>query len=90
MTLRLDAPCSKCGSVNDAHTVPSEPDLIPENDDLSMCLYCGHVTAYVVMDRVVMGLRELTEEEAREVAADTDMQAMERTRERMMADHDRP
>lgn len=90
MTARFNAPCSKCGSVNDAHTVPEEPELSPKNDDLSLCLYCGHVTAYVVMDGTLMGLRELTEEEATEVAADEAMQEMERTRQRVMAHRDRP
>ncbi len=55
--------CLNCGKENDGHTNPEDESAVPTTDDLSVCLYCGDVSAYVVSDDDVFSLRELTPQE---------------------------
>lgn len=62
------SPCPSCGkSLNRCGSRSGERG--PQPGDLSVCLYCGHLSVYG--DDV--GLRELTDAEVVEVAGDADM-----------------
>lgn len=38
--------CAHCGKTLDDATNPMEPDSIPGEGDLSICLYCHHITIF--------------------------------------------
>lgn len=65
----LGVACLKCGVVNDGHTRPDDPEDIPEDGDLAVCLYCAHLMEFSVEDGK-LGYRELSPEDMAEALAD--------------------
>lgn len=53
------APCKKCGHIGNAATCANKPGAVPKAGDLTICIRCGHVSAF----REDRTLRELTEGE---------------------------
>ncbi len=58
--------CTSCGYVSDAVTSPFSGGHEPSPGDLSICIACGHLTAFAAD----LTLRELTEVERRQAEAD--------------------
>jgi len=56
--------------------VDNKEDDKPASGDVTVCLYCGHIMAFAED----LSLRELTNEEAREVAGDKRILAIQRAR----------
>lgn len=83
MTTMANITCTKCGAKNDAHTEARDETAVPKNGDLSICLYCGHITAYVVSPEGIT-VRELTEEEAADIAKSDYIQALVMARKKVM------
>jgi hypothetical protein len=71
--------CPKCGYVTDS-LGQADGDGVPRPGDVSLCLKCGHLTAFAED----LSLRELTDDERQAVAEDEDIQAIERTRQAVM------
>jgi hypothetical protein len=62
------SPCPNCRrSIDTCHSASGERG--PQSGDLSICLYCGHLSAY----GDDMALRELTDAEVVEVAGDPEL-----------------
>lgn len=55
-------------------------DQLPSSGDITICLYCGHVMAFADD----LSLRELTDEEVREIAGDPRIIAAQRARAGVM------
>lgn len=55
--------CPGCGVVNDGVSHLNEPDILPEEGAVNICVYCAHVGVYIVEDGR-LGLRNPTPEEA--------------------------
>lgn len=72
--------CVSCGYVTDSATEPYAPGLSPSSGDISICLRCGHIAAF----DDDLSLRELTAEEAHEVAGDKDILAIQAARGKVM------
>lgn len=61
--------CTKCGWRINAAGDPADTRAKPKPGDLGVCLECGHVMIYTRGGR----LRDLTEHELGEIAADADL-----------------
>lgn len=85
MTTRFDNVCSNCGAQNDAVSSPEDPEAVPDENSITICMYCGHVVAFT-MEAGILGVRELTEQEREEVAADPEIQRLLAIREVVMRD----
>jgi hypothetical protein len=59
----VDCRCPVCGHVNDDHTHPDLSSVTPEDGSISVCLYCGMPSVFVVDRPGHFVLRELTEDE---------------------------
>ena len=70
--------CLACGKVLDAANVVSTDgqDYAPSSGDITICLGCGHVMAF----DDDLKLREMTDAEAREIAGDRRMLAVQKAR----------
>lgn len=67
--------CKACGKPNDSATSISA-DIKPTPGDVSICLYCGHVTVF----DDDLTLREPTSKEMHEIAANKIMLAAQKAR----------
>jgi hypothetical protein len=72
--------CLACGKVMDAVT-SFDGDHRPKPDDITICLYCGHVMAFGERLR----LRPLTDAEMVEIAGNRTILAARRARAAVMA-----
>jgi ribosomal protein S27AE len=75
--------CLRCGYTTTAAGEANGDMVVPSVGDLTMCLRCGHVMAF----GVGLVFRELTADEALEVAADPYMIELERRRRMVMGLH---
>jgi hypothetical protein len=89
MTTMANITCPKCGRENDAHSSPEDDSLTPDSDDLSVCLQCGHLSAYVKAEDGTLSIRPLTEEEYVRFMEDPDIRRLLALREEVM-NRDRP
>ena len=81
MSVRVPAePCSECGYPLDAATFPTDDKVVPRAGDISICIGCGHMTAFTAE----MRRRELTLEEMRDIASDPVMLRMQAARGKVM------
>jgi len=72
--------CLNCGKVCDGATaVGIEGAVQPSSDDVTICIYCGHLMAFDAN----LHFRELTGEEMLEVAADERILAVSRARSKL-------
>jgi hypothetical protein len=69
------SPCLSCGKPLDGATCVGR-DAAPDPGDITICIYCGHI---MVFDDNLK-LRELSDEEVREVAGDGRVLAVQRAR----------
>lgn len=83
MTGRALIPCLNCGKPNDAHSNPMDDADVPDEGDLSICLYCGELSAYTITDGI-LGTRPLTEQEERDVAGNEYLQHLIAARKQVM------
>jgi hypothetical protein len=60
------SPCTACGKVMDSASIAETGDDPPSPGDVSICFYCHHLMAFADD----MTLRDLTDEEIRDVAGD--------------------
>lgn len=58
--------CPECKSPNDGHSSVTNDDTQPEDGDLSICLYCGTPSLYVVTNGKTT-VRGLTAKETAEI-----------------------
>jgi hypothetical protein len=77
--------CSSCGSKLNAATFVGPDDSRPDPGDLSICLYCGYLSAYA--DDLT--LRPLTSAEMHAVAGSPSMLAGQRLRAEYLKQHPR-
>lgn len=61
--------CSKCRETIDVATHMGPDERAPQENDISICWFCGHVTLW----RADRTLREMTEEERRAILRDPDV-----------------
>lgn len=61
--------CPNCNNLLDSHLDIHDPKARPEPNDITVCIYCGHICAFD--DN--LKLRELNDEEIRNVAGDPDL-----------------
>jgi hypothetical protein len=73
--------CVSCGKLNDSATDPLE-EVQPIPGDVSICMYCGHISVFALD----LTLREPDLEEARAIAADPEILAIQRARSATMVD----
>lgn len=66
MTNKVDVTCPTCHSLNDGHTDVGGSDAAPSDGDLSICVYCGALSTYVIDDKGTR-LTEVPEDEAAEL-----------------------
>ena len=74
--------CLSCGALHDGATgvdVSSELIEKPDPGTITVCFACGHIMA---LDEELL-LRELTDDEAREIAGDPRIIAIQRARKKM-------
>lgn len=58
--------CPTCNSINDAASSADNDDAIPQEGDISLCLYCGSINQFVgpnldiepMPDEVLMDIKE--------------------------------
>lgn len=87
MTGRNVITCPSCGKVNDAQSSPDDEEAVPEDGNLSMCLYCGDLSIFVTTDGV-MGLRAPTLAEYEELMEDPEIRRMLAIRKVVMNEHE--
>lgn len=81
MTTRMKPePCIECGHPLDAATLPFNQKVKPRPGDISMCIACGHLTAF----NASMRLRELTAKEMHDIAGDPNILRMQAARAKVM------
>lgn len=81
-TVRVpEAACLSCGKPNTAATGVDEAHE-PLPGAITVCMYCGHIMAF----SDTMTMRELTSEEAKDVAGDPRILAIQRARANMERD----
>jgi hypothetical protein len=81
MTTRLKLePCVECGHPLDAATLPFNEKIKPRPGDISICIVCGHLTAFTTN----MHRRALTDKEMHEVAGDPRILQMQAARAKVM------
>jgi hypothetical protein len=68
--------CLGCGRKIDGATYVGEEDQAPDPDDITVCIYCGHIQAYAED----LSLRELTSVEQLSIAGDERILAIQRAR----------
>jgi hypothetical protein len=74
--------CLVCGGVLDAATESSgDSTIVPQPDDITMCIHCGHIMAF--SDELKM--RELTPDERRMVERDPRVLRMSEAMSRIRA-----
>jgi hypothetical protein len=73
--------CVSCGKLNDHATDPLD-EVQPKPGDISICLYCGHISVFALD----LTLREPNLEEARAIAGDPDILAYQRARSATMVE----
>lgn len=54
--------CPSCGVLNDRASCEEE-DAVPEEGDLTVCLYCGNMCAFTVADDGSLGLTDAPSED---------------------------
>ena len=70
-------PCLCCGKECDTATcVGQEGEVRPSSGDITVCLYCGYIMAFD--DN--LAVRELTQDEMRDIAGDPRILAMQEAR----------
>lgn len=89
MTTMANITCPECGRENDAHSSPSDEGATPEDGDLSICLECGHLAAYVKAEDGTLTIRQLTEDEYKVFMEDPDIRRLLTIRQEVM-NRDRP
>lgn len=72
--------CVNCGNVNDCATSIADPWDAPLPGDISVCLRCGHLTAF----SDDLSLRPLTDSEMYAVAADKTILKLQKVRASIM------
>ena len=83
MTTRLPPdPCVECGKPLDAAVFTADDKVVPRPGDISMCFYCGHLTAFTDD----MRRRELNTEEIRDIAGDPILLQLQRARGEYLRD----
>lgn len=76
-----ESACPSCGYMMDAAScVSRENDGRPEPGDITVCIRCGHIMAFA--DDLT--LRDLTDEEAKAVAGDQRLLAIQKARGEVM------
>lgn len=80
---KWEAPCTRCGYVCDSVTSTLRGGHDPKPDDYSMCLQCGHLTAFAAD----LTLRELTDDERRTAEADDRITQVQIARGVIMGKH---
>jgi hypothetical protein len=76
--------CLNCNRPVEAATCVSERDVQPSPDDITICLYCGHIMAFASD----LSLRKLTSREMHEVAGDKRILATQAARVKMLEEKD--
>jgi len=71
--------CLACGEMTDAATAIDPAVAKPKPNDITICLYCGHIMAFDEMLR----LRNLTDKEMIMVAGDPDIIRVQQARQRI-------
>jgi len=77
--LSPDTVCLACGTRIDACS-SALGDQVPKSGDVTVCIYCGHVMVF----RDGLKLDELSADEARRVAGDRKILAVQRARGEVM------
>jgi len=67
-------PCPSCGGESDCATGPD--GATPEDGDISLCMYCGAVRAFMMNGHELLGYRVLTEDEIATLPADARLSVM--------------
>lgn len=57
--------CPNCHVANDGQYNPDEPEMMPHEDALSLCISCGHLAVFTGTGET-LSLRPITEEERAE------------------------
>lgn len=70
--------CTACGRENDATRNVDGTQAPPDDGDLSLCIGCAALSAFVVVDGVIMGVRALTEHEAERAHADSSIRSAQK------------
>lgn len=72
--------CLSCGKHLDACSGVETGGRTPSPGDITICLYCGHLMAF----SDTLGLRELTSAEAKEIAGDPRILAVQKARREVL------
>lgn len=72
--------CLSCGTHLDACSGIETGGGAPSPGDITICLYCGHLMAF----NDELGLRNLTEDEAHEIAGDHRILAVQAARKEVL------
>jgi hypothetical protein len=81
MTTRLPLePCIECGNLLDAASFPMSEKVKPRPGDISMCVACGHLTAFTAD----MHRRALNDQEMHDIAADPNILRLQAARAKVM------
>jgi Zn ribbon nucleic-acid-binding protein len=76
--------CTACGHLMNAANVVSEDGQgIPEPGDITVCIQCGHLMAFGDELR----LRDLTDEEAKEIVGDERILIIKKARDLALKEH---
>lgn len=73
--------CTACGHELDGATAIDDNILAPKSGDVAICIHCGHLMA---MDDQ-LNLRNLTDEEMKEVAGDPRIITLQKARKALKA-----
>lgn len=73
---RQAIPCPECGTLNDGFSDPTDEDNAPSDGDMSICLYCGAWTVFIVDDGV-LSQRKCTDAEVEILRKDSRNARME-------------
>ena len=81
MSTRLaPSACLACGTTMDAATHTSDPDVRPSPNDITICLYCGHLMAF----GDDLQLRALTDDEMHQCAGDPVILKLQKARAKVV------
>jgi hypothetical protein len=70
--------CTACGSALDGAAVVGNDTITPKPGDVTVCIDCGHLMAFAED----LSLRDLRDDEFKEVAGDPNILAIQRARAR--------
>jgi hypothetical protein len=84
MTTRANIKCLGCGIENDSHAEATDGEAEPQDGNLSICLYCGYLSAYTHTEDGVLTVREMTDIEREIVEDDPGIQRLLAAREEVM------